>query len=65
MYLFIRYISVTPPLFYNTTIVHIIYFQFLYNRVKTELTYEKLKTYPGFENTTEAVAVKQIDAKKN
>lgn len=30
----------------------------------TELTFEKLKTYPGFENITEAESVKQIDSIK-
>ncbi len=33
-------------------------------KVKTELTYEKLKTYKGFENSTEEEAVKQIEAIK-
>ena len=31
------------------------------DKVKTELTYEKLKTYKGFENVTEAEAVKEIE----
>jgi ERCC4-type nuclease len=31
------------------------------DKVKTELTYEKLKTYKGFENITEAEAVKEIE----
>ena len=34
------------------------------DKVKTELTYEKLKTYKGFENSTEEEAEKQIDAIK-
>lgn len=34
------------------------------DKVRTELTYEKLKTYKGFENSTEAEAEKQIDAIK-
>ncbi|MFY9311544.1 MAG: hypothetical protein WAQ28_21040 [Bacteroidia bacterium] len=33
-------------------------------RVETELTFEKLKTYSGFENTTEEESIKQIDAIK-
>lgn len=28
---------------------------------KTELTYEKLKKYKGFENSTEEEAIKQIE----
>lgn len=28
---------------------------------KTELTYEKLKKYKGFENSTEQEAIKQIE----
>lgn len=30
-------------------------------KVKTELTYEKLKTYKGFENITETEAEKEIE----
>lgn len=31
---------------------------------KTELTYEKLKQYKGFENSTEEEAIKQIEVIK-
>ncbi len=34
------------------------------DKVKIELTYEKLKTYKGFENSTEVEAEKQIEAIK-
>lgn len=31
------------------------------NKVKKDLTYEKLKQYKGFENSTEAEAMQQIE----
>lgn len=31
------------------------------NKVKTDLTYEKLKQYKDFENSTEEEAIKQIE----
>lgn len=31
------------------------------NKVKTDLTHEKLKQYKGFENSTEEEATKQIE----
>ncbi|MDP1746654.1 MAG: hypothetical protein Q8L90_13845 [Bacteroidota bacterium] len=31
------------------------------NEAKTDLTYEKLKQYKGFENSTEEEAIKQIE----